>query len=359
MMLVRASPAWSHAHRIHETEDIMRQLTVNETRSLHWSDVPAPRLSSPQSAVVRPIAVATCDFDHLLLAGHVSAQLPLAIGHEFVAEVIEVGSAVSSFRPGDTVVVPFQIHCGQCPTCLRHETSSCERLPFLSCYGLGAMAGGWGGAVSDRVGVPFADAMLVRLPAGVAPADAAACSCNVTDAYRCVGPQLLARPGAAVLVVGGAFGNIALYAVAIARALGAARVDLIDADPRRAAIARRLGANVLEASATPLSAYPITVDASMDPALLSLALRATAPAGECTVSTMYAGGPTAIPLFEMFQNCVTLRTGQPHVRAHLDAVLKLLAEGRLDLRALTEAVVDWEEAPRAFAHGHGKIVCVR
>jgi alcohol dehydrogenase len=136
-------------------------------------------------------------------------------------------------------------------------------------------------------------------------------------------------------------------------------VDLVDSDPRRAEIAARLGANLLSAEATPLAAYPITVDASMDPALLALALRATAASGECTVSTMYAGGPTAIPLFEMFQNCVTLRTGQPHVRAHLDAALALLAEGRLDLGAVTDAVVDWEEAPRAFARGHGKVVCVR
>lgn len=337
----------------------MRQLTVTADRRVEWTEAPEPRLTSPGSAIVRPIAAATCDFDHLVVGGRAHMPLPLAIGHEFVAEVVETGPDVTLFAPGDRVVVPFQVNCGDCGACRRGETSSCERLPFLSCYGLGEGAGGWGGAVSDLVGVPYADAMLVRLPEGVSPAEAAACSCNVTDAYRCVGPQLRDRPGAPVLIVGGAFGNIGLYAVAIAVALGAERVDLVDPDPERAATAARLGANLLAPEEVRPAAYPITVDASMDPALLSLALRATAPSGECTVSTMYSGGPTAVPLFEMFQNCVTLRTGQPHIRAHLEAVLDLVATGVLNLAPITSAVVDWEEAPAAFACGHGKTVCVR
>jgi threonine dehydrogenase-like Zn-dependent dehydrogenase len=115
----------------------------------------------------------------------------------------------------------------------------------------------------------------------------------------------------------------------------------------------------LRPSGTASAFYPITVDTSMDVDLLAIALRATAPSGECTVSTMYTKGLTGIPLWEMFQNCVTLRTGMPHIRAHLVAVLEMVAAGVLDPRAITSAVVDWEAAPAALTSGHGKTVCVR
>jgi alcohol dehydrogenase len=232
-------------------------------------------------------------------------------------------------------------------------------VPWLSCYGLGGASGDWGGAVSDLVGVPYADAMLVVLPDGISPEDAAAASCNIPDAYRCVGPQLLERPGAPVLVIGGAFGNIGLYSVAIAKALGASRVDYLDGDEARASRAATLGADVIPAAAdVEAGAYPITVDASQDPDLLALALRATAGSGVCTASTMYlADAP--LPLLDMFRRCVTFQTGQPHARTHLEPVLELIRDGRLRPAEITDAVVGWEDAPAAFASGGGKTVCVR
>jgi len=338
----------------------MRQLTVTAPRHVSWSEVPAPQLSGPRAALVRPIAIATCDFDHLIVSGAVGAPPPIAIGHELVAQVIEVGSAVRTLAPGDQVLVPFQIACGECQACRRGHTSACAAVPWLSCYGLGAMAGDWGGAAADLVRVPYADAMLVPLPPGLAPSDAAAMSCNVVDAYRCVGPQLAAHPGADVLIVAGAFANIALYCVAIARGLGAGRIDFVSQDSRLTERAARLGARIVS-SAEELSEmdYPITVDASMDPALLSAAVRATARAGVCTISTMYASPDVQLPLFAMFERCITLHTGQPHARAFIDPVLELWRAGKLDLAPVVDAVLDWEDAPRAFSAGVGKLVCVR
>jgi alcohol dehydrogenase len=176
----------------------MRELILSAPGQLRWTEARAPELSGPHGALVEPIAVATCDFDHLLVSGRQPAAWPLAIGHEFVARVLQVGDEVRSFTPGDVVIVPFQISCGSCAACERGQTSACARVPWLSCYGLGALAGNWGGAASDVVSVPYADAMLVRLPAGLAPHDAAAVSCNVVDAYRTVGPQLAARRQARV-----------------------------------------------------------------------------------------------------------------------------------------------------------------
>lgn len=337
----------------------MQELVLTAPGELAWKERPAPTIDGPGQALVRPLAVSTCDFDHLMVAGEMAMAMPVAIGHECVAEVVEVGEGVSTLHPGDLVVVPFQIACGECAACRRGHTSNCERMSWLSGYGLGPAGGDFGGAMADLMLVPYAEAMLVPLPEGVEPAEAAAAGCNVVDAYRCVGPQLAERPGAEVLVVGGAFASIALYAVAIARALGAGRVDYVDRDPRRRERAAALGAEPLDRLRVQPGAYPISVDASQDPELLELAVRATAADGVCTVSPMYTASATPLPLFDMFQRCVTLRTGQPHVRAHLETVLDLIAEGLLRQPELVAPTVPWDDAPAAFSGGEGKTVCLR
>lgn len=237
-------------------------------------------------------------------------------------------------------------------------------MPWLSCYGLGALAGDWGGMMSDLAYVPYADAMLVPLPPGVSPADAAAAGCNIVDAFNTVGAPLQARPGAAVLVAAGAFTNIGLYAVQLARALGASRIDFFHPDPSVGAKAAALGARVLASPAEiEALAYPITVDASMDAAVLAATVQATAPTGVCTASTMYVGDPatglTSVPLLAMFERCMTFRTGQPHARGLLDAVLGLIADGTCQPGLVTDRVVGWEDAPAVFGAERGKYVCVR
>jgi alcohol dehydrogenase len=337
----------------------MRELRISGTGEVDWGTAELPRLQSPAAALVQPIAVATCDFDHLLVSGAMPAPSPLAIGHECIAKVIAVGEHVRNVSLGEIVVVPFQISCGTCSMCQRGRSSSCERVPWLSCYGLGALGGSWGGVVADQLLVPYADAMLVALPAGVSPIDAAAVSCNITDAYRCVTPPGATLGGARVFIASGAFRNIALYATVIAKTLGA-HVDFYDPDPRVCSRAAGLGARICETpSDVEEAAYAIAVDASMDPALLALALNATAPAGTCTASTMYMGEAIQLPLLNMFKRALTFRTGQPDVRSDMVAVLELLAQGRLDLSPIIDEVVDWEDAPAAFRSGHGKRVCVR
>ena len=97
--------------------------------------------------------------------------------------------------------------------------------------------------------VPFADAMLVAAPAGIAPAALASASDNIPDGWRTVAPHLAQRPGADVLVVAGGGLSIALYAVDAAGALGAGRVVYADRDPGRLAVAAALGAEAVEGAA--------------------------------------------------------------------------------------------------------------
>jgi threonine dehydrogenase-like Zn-dependent dehydrogenase len=323
----------------------MQQLTYTGANALQWREVPEPRLSSDGAALVRPRAVATCDLDDLIIGGGSPFPAPFAIGHECVAEVVEVGDAVRSFAPGQLVSVPFQISCGQCAACLRGRTANCSGVPFMSSYGFGPAVEQWGGFLSDLVCVPYAEHMLVALPTGLEPAALASASDNISDAWRTVGPSLAEEPGAPVLVVGGAAaGSIGLYAAALAVALSAESVLYVDLDAGRRATAAALGAETLDRIPKRLGPFPITVDASANPKGLALALRSTAADGVCTSCAIYFGEEPAMPLLEMYTKGITFRTGRVNARPAMPHVLGLAAAGSLHPELITTRVLGWADA---------------
>jgi alcohol dehydrogenase len=339
----------------------MQQLTYLGPNELAWRDAPEPGLGSDQSALVRPLAVATCDLDALIISGTSPFLPPFAVGHECVAEVIEIGDEVSSVHPGQLVSVPFQISCGDCAACKRGRTGNCSSVEFMSTYGFGPAVERWGGFLSDLVHVPYADHMLVPVPEGLEPAQVASASDNISDAWRAVAPPLDADPGAPVLVVGGASsGSIGLYAAGIAVALGAESVLYVDDDPDRRAIAQTLGATTLDQAPKRLGPYPITVDASADPDGLALALRSTAGDGTCTSTAIYFGDQPTLPLLEMYTKCITFKTGRAHVRGAMPHVLQLAVQGTLHPELVTTNTVAWADAADALLQpGWTKLIIER
>jgi len=338
----------------------MRQLTLVERGKVEWVDAPDPSLQSGREALVRPLAVALCDLDANIVSGEFPVPAPVALGHEFVAEVVDAGEDVSAARPGGRVVVPFQISCGECERCRRGQTGDCTSVPRLSMYGFGAFGGDWGGALSDLVRVPYADAMLVPLPAGVEPAAVASASDNIPDAWRTVAPPLARRPGAEVLVVAGGARSIALYATAIALARGAARVVYLDTDADRLALAEGLGAETV-ASEPPhrLGPFPITVNATTTREGLACAIRSTEPGGVCTSVAFTPEPETPVPLFEMYTNGIEFHTGRVMARAVIPEVLELTAVGGLRPERVTSKVVGWDDAADAVAEPETKLVVTR
>jgi alcohol dehydrogenase len=327
----------------------MQELTYLDARRLEWRDAPEPRLSSDRGALVRPKAVATCDLDWLIVNGQSPFRPPFPIGHECVAEVVELGDDVGSLRPGQLVSVAFQISCGDCVPCKRGRSGNCASVPFMSTYGFGPAVEQWRGCLSDLVGVPYAEQMLVPVPDGLEPAAVASASDNISDAWRAVGPALAAEPGVPVLVVGGAGpGSIGLYATALALALGADSVLYVDPDERRRDTAHSLGAETRAEIPKRLGPYPITVDSSGDPRGLALALRSTAPDGLCTSTAIYFGEDPALPLLEMYTKGITFKTGRGHVREAMPHVLALAATGSLHPEAITTRVVPWSDAADAL-----------
>jgi threonine dehydrogenase-like Zn-dependent dehydrogenase len=336
----------------------MKQLTFLKPGELEWREADEPRLEGDGEAIVRPVAVATCDLDKLLVRGLVPVAEPFPFGHEGVAEVADVGDAVRGFEPGDLVSVPFQISCGECDTCRRGHTGNCERVERMAMYGL-PMGTNYGGFLSDLARVPFADAMLVKVPEGIAPQSVASLSDNIPDAWRTVGPQLAERPGEPVLICGSG-AAIALYATSIALALGAERVDLAGGNSWLRGRAAELGANLLDEDFPKrLGPYAITVDASGDPEGLACALRSTEPEGICTSIGIYFSETTPVPLLEMYTKGIRFHTGRVHARPAVEPILELVRDGRFEPERVTGETASFEDAADAVATHQSKLVISR
>ncbi|MFC8528851.1 zinc-binding dehydrogenase [Nocardia sp. NPDC057227] len=339
----------------------MKRLLLTGPGALAWEETPEPVLTEPDQALVRPIAVATCDIDPAVLRGRFPLPGPYPFGHEGVAEVVAVGDEVRAVSPGDRVVVPFQISCGTCEPCTGGRTGNCASHPPLSTFGLGTLGGlAWGGLWADLALIPHADAMLVPLPAGVDPATVASASDNIPDAYRAVGPQLADRPGADVLVVGGGGApSIGLYAAGLAVALGSERVVYTDRSPERLAIAAALGAEAVAGDpGKELGRFPITVEARGGGQALRAAIEATGYDGWC-ISVSVQLEDVALPVFGMYNRCCTFHTGRAHARPAIPRVLDLVAAGRFDPALVTTATVAWDDSAEALLDTPLKLVAVR
>jgi alcohol dehydrogenase len=340
----------------------MQALVFRGPMQLAWEDVPTPTVDGPRDALVRPVAVARCDLDPAIVLGLYPMPAPFVMGHEMVGEVVAVGDAVGHVRPGDRVIVPFQLSCGQCSTCRFGATNACELVPPGTAFGLGPHGGrDLGGALAELVRVPWADVMLIPLPPGVDPVAAAGIPDNVADGYRCVAGPLAERPGAPVLVVGGLAPSVGLYAVMAALALGSSNVVYVDDDADRLGIAQQLGADCVAVSdgwdsVTLGRRFPITVDANVLDHGRNLALGAVAPCGVCTSVSGGAAARSTLPLQQMYLKGVRYEVGRVHACATAPAVLDLVTTGRLDPAVLVTRTAGFTEATEAMLDPGVKVV---
>lgn len=337
----------------------MRELTYVAAGRAEWRESEAPGIALPAEAIVEPLAVASCDLDRAIVAGQAPFEGPFALGHEMIAQVVEVGDGVSGSAPGDRVAVPFQVSCGECVHCARGLSAACKRGGM---YGIGAAGGDFGGAFSDRVRVPFADAMLVPLPEGIDPRTAASAPDNISDAWRAVVPPLRDQPGGRVLILAGPGANsIALYAVQIARASGAGAVEVLTRSEQVAPKAEALGAEVALVEEWPENhgRFDVVIENANERRGLACALGSLRVGGHCTVTSMHFGGEARIPILDMYMRGVTVSVGRTNSREALEPVLELIAHGAIDPTEVTSELVTWDEAPEALLGYTTKLVVVR
>lgn len=361
----------------------MRELQFVRSGRLEWRDCDSPALREAGDAIVRPFVAARCDGDTLpihrpvsrlmqaglalrlidpvvgCICGSVPFKGPFAIGHECVAQVLAVGADVQRIRVGDTVVVPWAVSCGSCVPCRSGLTSKCATTTngTLAAFGFGQATGSWGGMVTDELRVPFADHMLVPVPAGVPAPRVAAAGDNLADAWRSVVLPLRERPGGTVLVIGGGAQSIGLYAAGLAVAHDAEVVHYLDDDPARRGIAESFGAYALRRA--PVLRYDVVVEASSRAAGLRRAIRSLAPGGICTAVGYYLASGTRVPLMHMYATDATLRLGVSHARAVLPDLLDFIASSGYPAERVTTLTAGWDDAPAAYAARTTKVVLQR
>lgn len=310
---------------------------------------------------MRPLVVARCDIDRFLASGFFPCDGPFALGHECVAEIVELGSDVKTRSVGQRVVVSFQWSCGSCPTCRRGHSANCDEMPALSDYGMKPLSGvEYGGMLADLARVPWAEAMLQPVPDGIDLTALGSLCDNVVDGYRAVAPHLAETPGEEVLVVAHGLASIPLYAVQAAHALGAGQVHVASDDRDILADAERLGARpVLTDFSKRVGRFPIVVDAGLRPDGLRCAIASTRPEGTLHSVSFYAGTDVPLPLGRLYTLGIRFQVGRAHSASMLPAVMALVASGRLRPGEVTSRIVPWDDADAAWLEPATKLVVTR
>jgi threonine dehydrogenase-like Zn-dependent dehydrogenase len=200
------------------------------SRDVRYDDVPEPAIQQPTDAIIRLSASCICGSDLWPYRGLNEITAPMAMGHEYCGIVEEVGSAVTSVRPGQFVVGSFCLSDNTCPHCKYGFQSSCENVQFMT------------GAQAPLARVSLADGTLVTtdeipsddlIPSLLAASDVLGTGWYAADAAR-------VRPGSTVVVVGD--GAVGLMAVLSARQMGAARIIAMSRHKTRQELALEFGA---------------------------------------------------------------------------------------------------------------------
>jgi threonine dehydrogenase-like Zn-dependent dehydrogenase len=229
------------AHHGRDKTATMRAAVFHGPGDIRVEDVPRPH-AGPGEAVIRVTMTTICGTDVHILKGEYPVRPGLIVGHEPVGIIDELGPGVVGYAVGDRVLVGAITPCGQCHACLIGRPAQCG-------HGSGFEAiGGWrfgntiDGAQAEYLLVPYAQANLAKIPESLTDeqvvllADIASTGFSGAESGRI-------RIGDTVVVF--AQGPIGLCATAGAKLMGAARVIGVEGDPNRAAMARRMGADVV------------------------------------------------------------------------------------------------------------------
>ncbi|HKP90005.1 MAG TPA: alcohol dehydrogenase catalytic domain-containing protein, partial [Thermoleophilaceae bacterium] len=215
-------------------------------------NVPDPKILNDRDAIVKITSTAICGSDLHLYDGYIPTMKKGDIlGHEFMGEVVEVGSEVKRLQVGDRVAVPFTISCGECFFCKRELWSLCDNTnPNASIpekvyghttaglFGYSHMTGGYAGGQAEYARVPFADVGPVKIPEHLDDEQVLFLTDIFPTGYMAA-ENCDIQPGDTIAVWG--CGPVGQFAIKSAYLLGAERVIAIDNVPERLEMARTEG----------------------------------------------------------------------------------------------------------------------
>ena len=376
------------------------------TNDVRVETVPEPKILNPRDAIVKITSTAICGSDLHLYDGYIpTMEKGDILGHEFMGEVVELGSAVKNVQVGDRVVVPFTISCGSCFFCKKDLWSLCdnsnpnawipEKLMGHSpsgLFGYSHMMGGYAGGQAEYARVPFADVGLFKIPDGLTDEQVLFLTDILPTGYMAA-ENCDIEPGDIVAVWG--CGPVGQFAIRSAYMLGAERVIAIDRVPERLQMAKdQAGAEVLNyeeidvgealkemtggrgpdacIDAVGLEAHGTDFLAAFDrvkqavrlepdrPTALRQILVACGKGGNVSVAGAYGGFIDNIPMGASMNKGLTWKTGQTHVHRYLQPLLERIQNGEIDPTFIITHRLPLEQAPHAYEiFKHKKDNCIK
>lgn len=372
----------------------MRALCWHGKEDIRCDTVPDPRIEHPRDAIVKVTACAICGSDLHLYDGMIpTMEEGDVLGHEFMGEVVEVGSENKKLKVGDRVTVPFTISCGECEQCRVGNFSVCERSnrnadmaqkmfgqTTAGLFGYSHLTGGFAGGQAEYVRVPYADVGPLKIPDALSDEQAL----FLTDIFP-TGWQAAVycdiQPTDTVAIWG--CGPVGQFTIKSALILGAKRVIALDLVPERLAMARAAGAETVDIGQH--DAYPAlmdmtsgrgpekcidavgleahgsgTFDAVLDRAkqavmlatdrahVLRSAIMSCRPGGIVSVPGVYGGIIDKLPFGAAFQKGLTFRMGQTHVQRWQDDLLRRIEQGEIDPSFVITHRATLEEGPGLY-----------
>ncbi len=358
-------------------------------------DVPDPKILNPRDAIIKVTTTAICGSDLHLYDGYIPSMMKGDIlGHEFMGEVVELGSAVTNLQVGDRVVVPFTIACGRCFFCKKGLWAACDNsnpnagmaetlygFSGSGLFGYSHMLGGYAGGQAEYVRVPFADVGPIKIPDGLDDEKVLFLSDIFPIGYMAAENCDIQR-GDTVAVWG--CGPVGQFAIKSAYLLGAELVIAIDDNPDRLRMAAEDGkAETLNFAdediyeklksmtgglgpdscidAVGLEAHGHSLDAIYDrakaamfmatdrPHALRQAIYACRKGGTVSVPGVYGGFLDKFPFGSAFAKGLTFKMGQTHVHKYLPQLLELVQLDQIDPSFVITHRVSLEEAPDAYS----------
>ena len=353
----------------------MKALVWNGRRDVRVEQVPDPSIQEPTDAIIRVTSTAICGSDlHLYDVLGMYLDKGDVLGHEPMGIVQEVGRDVTDLAPGDRVVVPFNISCGHCFMCDQQLFSQCETTQVrehdkgAALFGYTKLYGGVPGGQAEYLRVPMAHFGPIKVPEGPPDDRFLFLSDVMPTAWQAV--EYADVPEGGSLAVYG-LGPIGQMCVRVARHKGIEPVIGIDIVPERLELARRYGADTIDASAAdpveeirqrtegrgtdsvsdavgmeahgsrlaelmhkstailPDAAARVLMEkASIDRLeVLMNAIASVRRGGTLSISGVYGGAMDPLPMMDMFDKQIQIRMGQANVRRWVDDILPLLMDG--------------------------------
>lgn len=362
----------------------MLAMNYRGPRRVRVSRKPDPEIEHPQDAIVKVLRSCICGSDLHLYHGMVpDTRIGSTFGHEFIGEVITVGSDVTELKPGDKVLVPFNIACDTCVFCKQELFGNChesnpEATAVGGIFGYAHTAGGYDGGQAEYVRVPYANVGPLKIPDDMDYDDAVLLTDVVPTGYQAAEMGGI-KKGDTVVVFGA--GPVGIMAAKCSWLFGAARVIIIDHVEYRLEFARQyasceaynfrsigdpvlflkritewLGADVcidaVGADAAGNAIQSITGKKLMlqsgASTALHWAINSVRKGG--TVSIVGVYGPTGnlVPIGNVVNKGITIRANQASVKRLLPRLIDHIRNGYLDPKAIITHKVPLAEVADAY-----------